>query len=141
MMKSNDSGGEDDDYDDGGGDIDYDDDNENAAAAAATAAAAAAAAAAAHEDDAYTPSTTSRHLKLPPTPGTIKALDSIRSNRNKFICLNDNLGENDVFMHGFLANFYEALLPQPSPFELPRDQSNVYLRWAVLDLGRVACDV
>jgi hypothetical protein len=81
-------------------------------------------------------------------PGTIKALDSIRANRNKFICLNDNLGDNDAvpppsnyqliirafpdnliqFMHDFLANFYSGMLPLPSPFELPAGQSNEYLR-------------
>jgi hypothetical protein len=60
--------------------------------------------------------------------GTVKALDSIRANRNKFICLNDNLGDNDAFMHEFLARFYEAMLPLPSPFELPPGQSNHFLR-------------
>ncbi len=70
-------------------------------------------------------------------PGTVKALDSIRANRNKFICLNDNLGDNDVFMHDFLAKFYEAMLPLPSPFELPPGQSNFYLR---LDVCFVMCD-
>jgi hypothetical protein len=65
---------------------------------------------------------------LPFASGTVKALDSIRANQNKFICLNDNLGDNDYFMHDFLAQFYQAMLPLPSPFELPPGQSNFYLR-------------
>jgi hypothetical protein len=48
--------------------------------------------------------------------------------------LNDNLGDNDVFMHEFLAKFYEAMLPLPSPFELPIGQSNFYLRSAMCDV-------
>jgi hypothetical protein len=60
--------------------------------------------------------------------GTIRALDAIRANRNKFICLNDNLGDNDYFMHDFLAQFYQSMLPHPSPFELPPGESNFYLR-------------
>ena len=67
-------------------------------------------------------------LTLPFASGTIRALDSIRSNQNKFICLNDNLGDNDYFMHDFLAQFYHSMLPLPSPFELPPGHSNFYLR-------------
>ena len=75
-----------------------------------------------------------------------KALDGIRERRQKFICLNDNMNHSDpeaanvkiFFLHLCLADlffqtvrvlkeFYDALFPLPSSFELPANESNKYL--------------
>ncbi|XP_066144339.1 N-acetylglucosamine-1-phosphotransferase subunits alpha/beta [Euwallacea fornicatus] len=58
-------------------------------------------------------------------------LDEIRSHMRKFICLNDNLDEakpddNDL-IKAILYDFYLALLPHTSKFELPEYSRNRFL--------------
>lgn len=57
-------------------------------------------------------------------------LDDIRHDRNKFICLNDNINHTDphsVEVVDAIQDFFAALYPLPSPFELPHGQTNKYL--------------
>lgn len=57
----------------------------------------------------------------------LHAIDGIRQRRQKFICLNDNLNHSNPHAAEVLAvvkDFYEALFPHPSPFELPDEQTN-----------------
>ena len=60
----------------------------------------------------------------------LKQLDSIRKNRKKFICLNDNIDhdkKNASVVKGVLVDFYESLFPIPSQFELPHNLRNQFL--------------
>ncbi|EDV28564.1 uncharacterized protein TRIADDRAFT_51611 [Trichoplax adhaerens] len=57
-------------------------------------------------------------------------LDSIRRDRKKFICLNDDIDhehENAILIKGLLIELYETLFPTPSQFELPRNYRNRFL--------------
>jgi Stealth protein CR2, conserved region 2/Stealth protein CR3, conserved region 3/Stealth protein CR4, conserved region 4/Stealth protein CR1, conserved region 1/LNR domain len=54
-----------------------------------------------------------------------KSLDGIRSRRQRFICLNDNMNHTDpasVDVVRTLREFYESIVPLPSTFELPDNQ-------------------
>ena len=55
---------------------------------------------------------------------TIIQLDSVRSRLSKFICINDNMKNPSPEMVKMLNDFFEALYPIPSQFELPRGKSN-----------------
>ena len=55
---------------------------------------------------------------------TIIQLDSVRSRLSKFICINDNMKNPTPEMAKTLNDFFEALFPIPSQFELPRGKSN-----------------
>ncbi|XP_077868278.1 N-acetylglucosamine-1-phosphotransferase subunits alpha/beta-like, partial [Saccoglossus kowalevskii] len=60
----------------------------------------------------------------------IGQLDDIRRNPKKFICLNDNIDHSSKEAHvvkAVLQDFYEALFPIPSQFELPREYRNRFL--------------
>jgi UDP-N-acetylglucosamine-lysosomal-enzyme len=58
-------------------------------------------------------------------------LDYVRSNPKKFICLNDNMDHGDSYEHlenkKMLAEFYQTMYPEPSPFEHPPGTVNKYL--------------
>ena len=65
-------------------------------------------------------------------------LDSLRKNRKKFICLNDDIDYGEVessnlqmeqmnLVKELLHNFYTSFLPHSSPFELPKGQVNSVL--------------
>lgn len=57
-------------------------------------------------------------------------LDGVRTRRQKFICLNDNIDHSLADSHKVvevLHEFYEAILPNPSRFELPKGVRNTYL--------------
>ena len=51
-------------------------------------------------------------------------LDSIRSRKAKFICINDDLREAPPTTRQLLSDFYSAMLPHASAFELPDGQTN-----------------
>jgi Stealth protein CR4, conserved region 4 len=57
-------------------------------------------------------------------------LDGIRKDRQKFICLNDNIDHTQPHaarqLH-IIRQFFEALFPNRSPFELPDGQRNAFL--------------
>lgn len=60
----------------------------------------------------------------------VHRFDDIRHARNKFICLNDNINHTDphsVEVVDAIQDFFAALYPLPSPFELPHGQTNKYL--------------
>ena len=60
----------------------------------------------------------------------LRAIDGIRRNRHKFICLNDNIDHNDLESKNVvkvLHDFYESFFPLPSEFELPEGKENKYL--------------
>ncbi|OWF50745.1 N-acetylglucosamine-1-phosphotransferase subunits alpha/beta-like isoform X2 [Mizuhopecten yessoensis] len=57
-------------------------------------------------------------------------LDDIRKHPKKFICLNDNIEHNKEdaqTVKAILQDFYEAVFPIPSQFELPREYRNRFL--------------
>ena len=58
-------------------------------------------------------------------------LDYVRNNPKKFICLNDNMDHGDSYEHlentKMLAEFYQTMFPEPSPFEYPPGTINRYL--------------
>ncbi|KAK7480398.1 hypothetical protein BaRGS_00028317 [Batillaria attramentaria] len=57
-------------------------------------------------------------------------LDDVRKHPKKFICLNDNIdhgSEEAKTVKAVVQDFYEALLPVPSQFELPREYRNRFL--------------
>eukprot|EP01113_Clastostelium_recurvatum_P003511 TRINITY_DN1152_c0_g1_i5.p1 TRINITY_DN1152_c0_g1~~TRINITY_DN1152_c0_g1_i5.p1 ORF type:complete len:1635 (-),score=329.21 TRINITY_DN1152_c0_g1_i5:43-4947(-) len=57
-------------------------------------------------------------------------LDGIRKARQKFICLNDNMNHsnpNSKKVVKVLHDFYDAILPRPSLFELPHGVRNTFL--------------
>ncbi|KAF5294321.1 hypothetical protein FQR65_LT10774 [Abscondita terminalis] len=58
-------------------------------------------------------------------------LDEIRRSPRKFICLNDNMDESKVneneLIRAVLYDFYLAMFPHPSQFELPSDFRNRFL--------------
>lgn len=57
-------------------------------------------------------------------------LDDIRKHPKKFICLNDNIDHNKEdakTVKAILQDFYEAVFPIPSQFELPREYRNRFL--------------
>ena len=56
-------------------------------------------------------------------------LDSIRMRKSRFICINDNMINPSKEVKQALSDFFEALWPHPSPFELPEGQSNHLLRY------------
>lgn len=59
-----------------------------------------------------------------------QSLDTIRRDRNKFICLNDNIDHrkpNAEKAQAALRDFYEALLPKRSAFELEDGVRNRFL--------------
>jgi hypothetical protein len=58
------------------------------------------------------------------TTDTLKQLDSIRRRKVKFICINDNMQQPSAELLQHLQDFFEALFPLPSPFELPSGQVN-----------------
>ena len=49
---------------------------------------------------------------------TRKLLDGIRGKRTKFICVNDDMKNPSNEVIQVLQNFFRALYPVPSPFEL-----------------------
>ncbi|XP_071809115.1 N-acetylglucosamine-1-phosphotransferase subunits alpha/beta-like [Asterias amurensis] len=60
----------------------------------------------------------------------IGQLDDIRKNPKKFVCLNDNIEHSNPdanMVKAVLQDFYEALFPLVSQFELPRDYRNRFL--------------
>lgn len=76
-----------------------------------------------HEDVAFVMVPTNRSSVL-------QSVDDIRFKRNKFVCLNDNINHTDPRageVIRVLQDFYKAILPLPSPFELPHGQTNKYL--------------
>mmetsp|Transcript_30 Transcript_30/g.65 ORF Transcript_30/g.65 Transcript_30/m.65 type:complete len:345 (-) Transcript_30:119-1153(-) len=59
-------------------------------------------------------------------------LDHIMVKQPKFICLNDDMNKtHDPPARTLYAlrNFYETYYPVPTPFELPKNQSNAYLHY------------
>ena len=60
---------------------------------------------------------------------TLSQLDSIRMRKSRFICINDNMVNPSKEVKQALSDFFEALWPHPSPFELPEGQSNHLLRY------------
>ena len=58
-------------------------------------------------------------------------LDYVRSYPKKFICLNDNMDHGNSYEHlenkKMLAEFYQTMYPEPSPFEHPPGIFNKYL--------------
>ena len=59
---------------------------------------------------------------------TLKKLDSVRARKPKFICLNDNMHHPSGGLLRELRNFYEAMLPLRSQFELREGARNRCLR-------------
>lgn len=58
-----------------------------------------------------------------------RALDGLRKEKPRFICLNDNMNHSDpesLNVVRVLRDFYESLLPIPSAFELKPGTSNPY---------------
>jgi hypothetical protein len=67
-----------------------------------------------------------------PTNRTValRGMDAIRANRNKFVCLNDNINHTNPHAEEVietLHDFFAAMYPHPSPFELPEGQVNKFL--------------
>jgi len=54
----------------------------------------------------------------------IHQLDSIRARRSKFICINDNMRDPPPELVSALDQFFAAMYPLPSAFELPPGQRN-----------------
>ncbi|PIK39204.1 putative N-acetylglucosamine-1-phosphotransferase subunits alpha/beta-like [Apostichopus japonicus] len=60
----------------------------------------------------------------------IGQLDDVRKNPKKFVCLNDNINHNAEgakMVKAVLQDYYEAMFPIPSQFELPREYRNRFL--------------
>jgi len=60
----------------------------------------------------------------------LRAIDGIRSRRQKFICLNDNMNHSDPHSREVvkvLKDLYDSFLPYPSSYELPPNKANRYL--------------
>ena len=55
---------------------------------------------------------------------SLRLLDSIRARRSRFICINDNMHNPAPELEAALADFFLALYPIPSPFELPPHRRN-----------------
>ena len=55
---------------------------------------------------------------------TIIQLDSVRARLSKFMCINDNMKNPSPELEKALRDFFEALFPIPSSFELPQGKSN-----------------
>ena len=57
-------------------------------------------------------------------------LDYVRNNPKKFICLNDNMDHGSSYEHlentDMLAEFYQTMFPEPSPFEHPLGTVNKF---------------
>ncbi|XP_049840079.1 N-acetylglucosamine-1-phosphotransferase subunits alpha/beta isoform X3 [Schistocerca gregaria] len=75
----------------------------------------------------------------------VSVLDEIRKEPKKFICLNDNLDPtvekvNDV-IRAVLQDFYEALFPAPSSFELPPEYRNRFLHVSELEAWRASRNI
>lgn len=71
----------------------------------------------------------------------VHRLDDIRHQRNKFICLNDNINHTDAHaaeVIDAIQDFFAALYPMPSPFELPHGQTNKFLHTSDLFAARDA---
>ena len=59
----------------------------------------------------------------------------MRAKKSKFVCINDDMKTDAPEVVAMLADFYEAMLPVPSPFELSGGFVNRFLR---VDEYRVA---
>ncbi|XP_078683763.1 N-acetylglucosamine-1-phosphotransferase subunits alpha/beta-like isoform X1 [Branchiostoma floridae x Branchiostoma belcheri] len=60
----------------------------------------------------------------------IGQLDDIRKNPKKFVCLNDNIDHKQKdaqLVKAVIVDFYEAMFPLASQFELPREYRNRFL--------------
>ena len=61
----------------------------------------------------------------------VRALDDLRKNPRKFVCINDNTDPNraddNKYIQALLVDFFESILPVPSSFELPAEYRNKYL--------------
>lgn len=55
---------------------------------------------------------------------TTEKLDSVRWRKSKFICLNDNVNQYTPELAETVRDFFEAMYPIPSRFELPRGKTN-----------------
>ena len=55
---------------------------------------------------------------------TEQKLDSVRWRKTKFICLNDNANVYSPELEKVVRDFFDAMYPIPSPFELPLGQRN-----------------
>ena len=55
---------------------------------------------------------------------TEQKLDSVRWRKTKFICLNDNAKEYSPELEKVVRDFFNAMYPIPSPFELPPRHNN-----------------
>ena len=62
---------------------------------------------------------------------TRRQLDSIRSKRRKFICINDNNNSQQLSRahYRLIKDFFLAMWPLPSPFEYQDGYRNEYLRY------------
>jgi len=58
---------------------------------------------------------------------TAAQLASVRARKPKFICINDDMQAATPETRALLTDFYEALLPRRSSFELPPGQENAPL--------------
>jgi len=58
---------------------------------------------------------------------TLAQLDSIRSRKSKFVCVNDDMRHPSPELVQALEDFYESFFPLPSQFELPRGSHNAEL--------------
>ncbi|XP_054609099.1 N-acetylglucosamine-1-phosphotransferase subunits alpha/beta-like isoform X1 [Dunckerocampus dactyliophorus] len=72
------------------------------------------------------------HFKLIKNDKSMNILHfkDIQNNAKKFICLNDDIDHsksNANEVKAMLAEFYKAMFPQPSQFELPKDKTNRFL--------------
>ena len=59
---------------------------------------------------------------------TLAKLDSVRARKPKFVCLNDNMHHPSPALLRALHEFYEAVLPMRSQFELKSPVRNLCLR-------------
>ena len=80
---------------------------------------------------------TSHPLPLSPSFSLEYSLDAlqVRAKKSKFVCINDDMKTDAPEVVAMLADFYEAMLPIPSPFELAGGYVNRFLR---VDEYRVA---
>nr|XP_057934629.1 N-acetylglucosamine-1-phosphotransferase subunits alpha/beta-like isoform X2 [Doryrhamphus excisus] len=72
------------------------------------------------------------HFKLIKNDRAMNVLHfkDIRDNDKKFICLNDDIDHsksNAAEVKAMLAEFYKEMFPQPSQYELPKNNSNRFL--------------
>jgi hypothetical protein len=58
---------------------------------------------------------------------TLAQLDSLRMRKAKFLCINDDMQTAPPEVVRVLHDFYEALFPLPSQFELPKGHVNPVL--------------